>query len=57
MKITPDKPHRTTIDLTDDVAAKAWVRKLGRPRAEIAAAIEKVGENAETVKKELDRQG
>ncbi|HET7680809.1 MAG TPA: DUF3606 domain-containing protein [Xanthobacteraceae bacterium] len=56
MKITPDKPHRTTIDLTDEVAARAWVKKLGRSRAEIAAAIEKVGDNAETVKKELARE-
>ena len=53
MRITPDKPHRTRIDLTDDVAARAWAKKLGKSREEIAAAIEKVGDNASAVKKEL----
>jgi hypothetical protein len=53
MKITPDKPHRTRIDLTDDVAARAWTKRLGKSRAEIAAAIEKVGDSASAVKKEL----
>ena len=53
MKITPDKPHRTTIDLTDEVVARAWAKRLGRSREEIAAAIEKVGDSASAVKKEL----
>ena len=61
MKITPNKPHRTNIDLTDETIARGWVKKLGHSKEEIAAAVEKVGDNAETVKKELDgktdRQG
>jgi len=56
MKITPDKPHRTTIDLTDEVAARAWTKKLGKSIEEIAAAIEKVGDSAAAVKKELGCQ-
>jgi hypothetical protein len=57
MKLTPNKPHRTAIDLTDAVAARAWVKRLGKSKEEIAAAIDRVGDNAETVKKELARQG
>lgn len=53
MKITPIKPDRARIDLTDNVAARAWARKLGKPAEEIASAIEKVGDNASAVKKEL----
>jgi hypothetical protein len=53
MKITPDRPDRGKIDLTDDVAARAWCKKLGKTREEIAAVIEKVGGDAHTVMKEL----
>jgi len=53
MKITPDKPDRARIDLTDKVTARAWVKKLGKSQEEIAAAIEKVGDTAAAVKKEL----
>jgi hypothetical protein len=53
MKITPNKPDRARIDLTDDVAARAWAKKLGKSREEIAAAIEKVGDSVSAVKKEL----
>ena len=47
------KPDRNRIDLSDDAIARQWVKKLGRSRDEIAAAIEKVGDNCETVRKEL----
>ena len=56
MKITPDKPHRTRIDLTDEAAVRAWTKKLGKSREEIAAAIEKVGDSASAVKKQLGCQ-
>ena len=56
MKITPDKPDRTKIDLTDEVAARAWTKQLGKSREEIAAAIEKVGDCASAVKKQLGCQ-
>jgi hypothetical protein len=54
VKIRPLKPERIKIDLTDDTVARGWVKKLGKSKEEIAAAIAKVGDNAETVKKELD---
>jgi hypothetical protein len=47
------KPDRSRIDLTDDALARQWVKKLGHPRADIEAAIVKVGDNCETVRKEL----
>jgi hypothetical protein len=55
MKTTSSRPHRLSIDLSDEIAARAWVKKLGKSKEEIAAAIERVGDNAETVKKELAR--
>jgi|EndMetStandDraft_8_1072994.scaffolds.fasta_scaffold2377041_1 hypothetical protein len=55
MKLTNGKPHRSSIDLSDEIAARAWVKKLGKSKDEIAAVIEKVGDNAETVKKEFAR--
>ena len=51
------KPDRSRIDLTDDALARQWVKKLGHPRADIEAAIAKVGDNCETVKKELGVKG
>jgi hypothetical protein len=53
MKIRPIKPNRAPIDLSDETLARGWAKKLGKSKEEIAAAIEKVGDNAETVKREL----
>jgi len=53
MRINRVRPDRRRIDLSDEEVARAWVKRLGRSKEEIAAAIEKVGDNAETVKKEL----
>jgi hypothetical protein len=57
MKIRSPKPDRAKIDLTDEVVARGWVKQLGKSKEEIAAAIEKVGNNAETVKRELGAAG
>lgn len=54
--VSPIKPDRSRIDLSDDAIARQWVKKLGKPREEIEAAIEKVGDNCETVRKELGVQ-
>ena len=51
--IRPLKPDRSRICLADDDMARWWSRNLGRSREDIAAAIEKVGDNCETVRKEL----
>ena len=53
MKTRPLQPDRSKIDLSDTATMRGWSRKLRKSPAEIAAAVEKVGGNAETVKKEL----
>ena len=52
----PLKPDRSRINRSDEGIAKHWVKKLGKTKEEIAAAIAKVGDNAETVIKELRSQ-
>jgi len=47
------KLPRNKIILSDDRIAKHWVKQIGKTKKEIAAAIEKVGDNPDTVKKEL----
>ena len=46
-------PDRNKINLSDDVVARHWAKKLGKSKEEIAVAIEKVGNNCESVRKEL----
>lgn len=52
-QIRPPKPDRNRIDLWNSGIAKQWVKKLGKSKEEIATTITKVGDNAETVMKEL----
>ena len=56
IKITPIHPDRGKIDLDDDAAVRHWMKTLGASRAMIALAVEKVGANPETVRKELARE-
>jgi hypothetical protein len=53
MKISPIQRERHRIEMSNDVVARHRARKLGRSQLEIAAAIEKVGDNLETVCEEL----
>ena len=55
IKIKPVQPDRSKIELGDDAAARHWVKTLGVSRDAITAAIEKVGPNPETVRKEIAR--
>ena len=55
-QIRPPKPERSRIDLSNSEIAKLWVKKLGKSKEEIETAIAKVGDNAETVMKELSIQ-
>jgi len=54
--VHPTKPDRSRIDLSNDGIAKHWVKHLGKTKEEIATAIAKVGDHAETVMKELHYQ-
>jgi phage host-nuclease inhibitor protein Gam len=47
------KPGRNRIDLSNDIVTRQWAKKLGKSKEEIAVAVEKVGDNCESVRKEL----
>ena len=55
MDINPVKPDRSRIDLSTEATARGWAKKLGVSTAELATAVERVGNNAATVRKELAR--
>ena len=60
MDLQQIKPDRLHIDPKDKAAMSHLMRSSGRSREEVLAAIEKVGTNIETVRKELagmDREG
>ena len=60
MDLQQIKPDRLHIDPNDKAAVSHLMRSSGRSREEVLAAIEKVGTNIETVRKELagaDREG
>jgi transcription antitermination factor NusA-like protein len=44
------KPSRNCVDISDKVSVRQWRKRLG----EVEAAVAKVGNNAETVIKELE---
>ena len=53
MEVSKTPPLRNIIDLPDDVLVRQWVKHFGASKEEIAAPIEKVGNSAEAVGKEL----
>jgi hypothetical protein len=53
MDLEQRKPDRLHIDANDKAAVHHLMRTTGRSREEVLAAIEKVGSNLETLKKEL----
>jgi hypothetical protein len=58
MKISAKaKPNRSVIDLSDKSVARAWAKKLGKSPKQISDAVAKVGNNAETIKRELASTG
>jgi hypothetical protein len=54
MKVSLVKPDRRHIDLSDAAAAKRWTKKFGVTREALAAAVERVGNNIESLRRELD---
>jgi len=48
------KSARNRVDLSSNDMARHWCRRLKKSRFEIEAAIAKVGNNAQTVIKELE---
>lgn len=54
MVTSPVKSARNRVDLSSEDMARHWCRRLKKSRLEIEAAIAKVGDNAQTVIKELE---
>ena len=50
---SPAKRARNRVDISSKELARYWCRRLKKSKPEIEAAIAKVGDNAETVMKEL----
>jgi hypothetical protein len=55
IKQSREKPVRNRIDLSTKELARHWCRRLGVSQAELESAMAKVGDNAETVMKELGK--
>jgi hypothetical protein len=47
------RKERNRVDISSKDLARHWCKRLKKSKAEIEAAIAKVGDNAETVMKEL----
>ena len=50
---SPTKPSRHRVDLSTPDLARHWSKHFGKSKESIEEAIAKVGDNAETVMKEL----
>jgi hypothetical protein len=56
LRTSAAKKDRNRVDISSNDLARHWCKRLKKSRAEIEAAIAKVGDNAETVTKELGGQ-
>jgi Protein of unknown function (DUF3606) len=45
---------RNCVDTSDKVSLRQWRKRLGKSAKEVEAAVAKVGNNAESVTKELE---
>ena len=55
LDINPVKPDRSKVWLDDDALLRHWTKSFNATREQIEAAIEKVGADPNTVRKELAR--
>jgi len=53
VKASTAKPARNRVDISSEEMTRHWCKRLKKSRLEIEAAIAKVGDNAQTVIKEL----
>lgn len=51
------QPNRNRINLSEDFEVKYWTKHLGVSREELEVAINKVGNSAAAVRKELGLMG
>jgi len=54
LKTSPPRPPRNRVDLSTKDLTRLWCKHFGKSKAQIEAAISKVGNNAATVSKELE---
>jgi hypothetical protein len=47
------QPDRSKINMREDYEVKYWTHALGKTREELQKAVDKVGNSAATVRKEL----
>ena len=55
LKQSSRNPERNRIDLSTKESARHWCKHFGVSRDELESAVAKVGDNVETVMKELDK--
>lgn len=55
MKVSLVKPDRRHIDLSDSAIAHRWTKKFGVTREALDAAVARVGNNIESLRRELGR--
>ena len=48
-----DQPDRSKINMSEDYEVKYWLKALGVSKGELQRAVEKVGNSAAAVRKEL----
>ena len=53
LKKSPEKPVRNRIDLSTKELARHWCKHFGVSQEELESVMTKVGDNVETVRKEL----
>ena len=51
--LSRNKVAGNRVNISNDESARHWRKYFGTSKEEIAAAVEKVGDNPETVQKEL----
>jgi hypothetical protein len=56
-KLKRGQPDRSKINMSEDYEVKYWTKELGVTREELQQAIDKVGNSAAAVRKQLDRAG
>ena len=57
LKKSPEKPVRNRIDLSTRELARHWCKHFGVSQEDLESAMAKVGDNVETVSKELGKSG
>jgi hypothetical protein len=57
LKKSSEKPVRNRIDLSTRELARHWCKHFGVSQEDLESAMAKVGDNVETVSKELGKSG